>query len=511
MKRVKIFLSYCWKDSKEADKICKYFQNDYDIELHRDIINIKKWNSIKDYMQSLDNMDYMILLISDAYLKSANCMYEVLEVMRDRNYRDRIFPAIINNGIYDPFIKIDYIKYWEDEFIKLKEKLAGLSVQNLGKLPEELKRRQDISSNIAEFLDVVSDMNNPDINDTCKEIEKKLEKEKLLGDKIRKNSPFEPIDYKIVRIIVVGVGNSGNNIINKLINEQIDGLEFIGINTDKQALQLCKAPTLLQIGEKLTKGSDAAAKPEIGESAAKESSDKIVAALKGADIVFIICGMGGGTGTGAAPVIAKLSKAMDILTIGIVTTPFSDESKKYVKNSFVGISKMIDNVDSLVVVSNDNLFDFVNEYIMIPKVFEMSDMMVLQMIVAIENLINLPGLINLDLEDVQGVMKNKGIAYVGVGKGKGDNKVIEAAMKATKIPYLGATIEGASHVIIHIFGDFSLIEVNKAANYVQEMVGDEANIIFGAMFDESEIDSCVVTVIATGMKNNKWKGGENNY
>lgn len=180
MKRTNIFLSYCWNDSNEADKIYNYFKSSQNIELHRDTIDIGRWGSIKEYMQSISNMDYTILLISDSYLKSANCMYEVLEVMRDRNYKDKIFPAVIDSGIYDPIIRIDYVKYWEDEFIKLKEKLDGLSVQNLGRLPEDLKRRQDISSNVAEFLDVVSDMNNPNIEDVCVVIEEKLSQKGFL-------------------------------------------------------------------------------------------------------------------------------------------------------------------------------------------------------------------------------------------------------------------------------------------------------------------------------------------
>ncbi len=183
MKMTKIFLSYCWNDSDEANRIYEYFINNQSIELHRDTIDIRKWGSIKEYMQSINDMDYTILLISDSYLRSANCMYEVLEVMRDRNYRDKIFPAVIYSGIYDPIIRIDYVKYWEDEFIKLKEKLDGLSVQNLGRLPEDLKRRQDISSNVADFLDVVSDMNNPNIEDVCVVIEEKLSQKGFLGNK----------------------------------------------------------------------------------------------------------------------------------------------------------------------------------------------------------------------------------------------------------------------------------------------------------------------------------------
>lgn len=184
MKKVEIFLSYCWDDSVEADKIYDYFKNKQNIELHREIFDIKKWGSIKEYMQSIGQMDYVILLISDSYLKSANCMYEVLEVMRDRNYKDKIFPAVLFSGIYSPITRAKYVKHWQDEFNVLEQSLKELSVQNLGKLHEDLKRRQDISSNIADFLDMVSDMNNPNIEDVCMRIEEKLKEQGLLvGDK----------------------------------------------------------------------------------------------------------------------------------------------------------------------------------------------------------------------------------------------------------------------------------------------------------------------------------------
>lgn len=178
--KVNIFLSYCWNDSSEADRIYDYFKRNQNIELHRDTIDIGKWGSIKEYMQSISNMDYTILLISDSYLRSANCMYEVLEVMRDRNYRDKIFPAVINSGIYNPITRAKYVKHWQDEFSELESTLKEINVQNLGKLNEDLKRRQDISSNIAEFLDVVSDMNNPNIEDVCVVIEEKLSQKDFL-------------------------------------------------------------------------------------------------------------------------------------------------------------------------------------------------------------------------------------------------------------------------------------------------------------------------------------------
>jgi len=501
MDKVKVFLSYCWNDSEEADKIYDYFIAKYNIELYRDKIDVKKWGSIKEYMESIESMDYTILLISDSYLKSVNCMYEVLEVMKDKNYREKIFPAIIDTRIYDSIIKIDYVKYWEDEFKKMEEKLSILSVQNLGRFPEELKRRQNISSNIAEFLNTISDMNNPKVKDICKEIEKKLVAKNLL--EYNKKSLFEIAKEKnTARIIVVGVGNEGNNIVNRMIYENIEGVEFIGIDTDKQYLQLCKATTVIQIGEKMTKGLNAGTRPEIGQKAAEESSEDIAVAIKGADIVFVICGMGGGTGTGAAPVVAKLSKEMGILTVGIVTKPFYYEGYMRINNSNVGINKMKDNADSLIVISNDNLYEFINKHLVVSRVSMIIDEIFLQMVKAMADLINIPALVNLDIEDIRYIMENKGIIYLGIGKGKGDNKVSNAVKMAAEIPFLESTISGSSNVIINISGDISLLDANDAASYVQDLAGENANVIFGIRYDEGEIDSCTVTIIATGMKCN---------
>lgn len=201
MKKVNIFLSYCWNDLSEADKIYDYFINSQNIVLQRDTIDIEKWGSIKEYMQSINNMDFVILLISDSYLRSANCMYEVLEVMRDRNYRDKIYPAVIHSGIYNPIIKAKYVKYWQDEFRELESILKEINVQNLGKLNEDLKRRQDISSNIAIFLDVISDMNNPNIEDVCVRIEEKLSQKGFIGNnQVRKeNDSFTALGIQKAR------------------------------------------------------------------------------------------------------------------------------------------------------------------------------------------------------------------------------------------------------------------------------------------------------------------------
>ena len=301
------------------------------------------------------------------------------------------------------------------------------------------------------------------------------------------------------KIIVVGVGGAGNNAVNRMVDENIGGVEFIGINTDKQALKLCKAPTALQIGEKLTKGLGAGAKPEVGEKAAEENTEELTQALKGADMVFVTCGMGGGTGTGAAPVVAKIAKDMGILTVGVVTKPFKFEAKQRMNNAIGGIEKLKESVDTLIVIPNDKLLEIVDRRTTMPDALKKADEVLQQAVQGITDLINVPGLINLDVADVQTVMKDKGIAHIGIGNAKGDDKAIEAVKQAVTSPLLETTIEGASHVIINISGDISLIEANEAASYVQELAGESANIIFGAMYDDTVQDEATITVIATGL------------
>lgn len=302
------------------------------------------------------------------------------------------------------------------------------------------------------------------------------------------------------KIIVVGVGGAGNNAVNRMVDEKITGVDFIGVNTDKQALQLCKAPKLLQIGEKLTKGLGAGAKPEIGEKAAEESAEEISAALKGADMVFVTCGMGGGTGTGAAPVVAKLAKDMGILTVGVVTKPFRFEAKARMVNALNGIERIKEHVDTLIVIPNDKLLEIVDRRTTMPEALKKADEVLQQAVQGITDLINVPAVINLDFADVQTVMKDKGIAHIGIGEGKGDDKAMEAVKMAVESPLLETTISGASHVIINISGDITLADASDAASYVQELAGDDVNIIFGAMYDESKSDSCTITVIATGLE-----------
>ena len=301
------------------------------------------------------------------------------------------------------------------------------------------------------------------------------------------------------RILVVGIGGAGNNAVNRMVDENVAGVEFIGINTDKQALQFCKSPTVIQIGEKLTKGLGAGARPEIGEKAAEESSEEISQAFKGADMVFVTCGMGGGTGTGAAPIVARIAKDMGILTVGIVTKPFRFEAKQRMKNAESGIENLRSSVDSLIVIPNDKLLDLVDRRTTMPEALKKADEVLLQAVTGITDLINVPGLINLDFADVQTVMKDKGIAHIGIGKAQGDDKAIQAVQQAVASPLLETSIKGATDVIINVSGDISLTEANEAAMYVEELAGENANIIFGSIYDDKAQDECTITVIATGI------------
>lgn len=496
MKKIDIFLSYCRKDSSIADNIYKYFVNSQNIKLHRDIFDIQKWDSIRMYMQSVTNMNYMIIIISDAYLKSVNCMYEVLEIMRDRKYRDKIFPAVVYSEIYSPFIRVKYIKYWQDEFIRLQNSLKEINVQNLGKLHEDLKRIQDISSNIAEFLDVVSDMNNPNIEDVCIRIEEKLKIEELIVN--------EQIENEIVRpdrrIIVVGVGGAGNNTINRMIDEGVSGVEFIGINVDKQALQFCRATRRLVIGEKHFKGLGADAKPEYGEMAAEESINEVAVALKGADMVFVTCGMGGGTGTGAAPVIAKLAKDMGILTVGVVTKPFGFEPSSRMTNALAGIDKIKDNVDTLIVIPNDKLLEVVDRRTTMPDALKKVDEPLISMLKEIINVIRADCSVKAEFEDIQLVLKDKGLGYIGSGRGKGEYSVHEAVVKAIKNPLLDVTIDKAKFAIIMVTGDVSVIKAYDAVSYLQEYIENGVKIFINLVRTKDNSDVCNVAIIATGIE-----------
>ena len=308
------------------------------------------------------------------------------------------------------------------------------------------------------------------------------------------------------KIIVIGVGGAGNNAVNRMVEEAIGGVEFVGVNTDKQALTLCKAPTVLQIGEKITKGLGAGAQPEVGQKAAEESIEEVKQLMEGADMVFVTCGMGGGTGTGAAPVIAAAAKEMGILTVGVVTKPFRFEARTRMNNALAGIENLKKAVDTLIVIPNDKLLEVVDRRTTMPEALKKADEVLQQAVQGITDLINLPALINLDFADVQTVMKDQGIALIGIGNATGDDKAIDAMKIAVSSPLLETTIEGATNVLINIAGDVSLPEVHEAASYVQELAGEDANIIFGATYDENATDEVTITVIATGVEDKNLEG-----
>ena len=303
-------------------------------------------------------------------------------------------------------------------------------------------------------------------------------------------------------IKVIGVGGAGNNAINRMIESGIKGVEFIAINTDRQALQLSKASSKIQIGEKLTRGLGAGANPEIGMQAAEESKAEIAEMLRGADMVFVTAGMGGGTGTGAAPIVAAAAKELGILTIGVVTKPFTFEGKKRLTQAEKGIANLKEKVDTLVVIPNDKLLQIIDRRTSIVEAFKMADDVLRQGVQGISDLISVPGLINLDFADVKAVMLNTGMAHMGIGRASGENRAEDAAKQAVQSPLLETSIEGARGVIINITGgtNLGLHEVNTAAELIQRSVDPEANIIFGAVIDDSLDEDIVITVIATGFE-----------
>ncbi|NLM10204.1 MAG: cell division protein FtsZ [Clostridiaceae bacterium] len=302
------------------------------------------------------------------------------------------------------------------------------------------------------------------------------------------------------RIKVVGVGGGGNNAVNRMIEAGLRGVDFIAVNTDKQALFLSKANTKIQIGDKLTKGLGAGANPDIGEKAANESRDEIAMAIKDADMVFVTAGMGGGTGTGGAPVIAQIAKEIGILTVGVVTKPFMFEGRKRMQQAERGIENLKAVVDTLVTIPNDRLLHIADKKTSMLEAFKIADDVLRQGVQGISDLIAVPGLINLDFADVKTIMLETGLAHMGIGKGTGDNKAEDAAKQAISSPLLETSIEGAKGVLLNITGgsDLGLQEVNTAAELIQNSADPEATIIFGAVIDENLKDEIIITVIATG-------------
>ncbi len=301
-------------------------------------------------------------------------------------------------------------------------------------------------------------------------------------------------------IKVIGVGGGGNNAVNRMIAAGLSGVEFISVNTDAQALMHSHAPYRIQIGEKLTKGLGAGANPEIGEKAAQESREEIIKALRGADMVFVTAGMGGGTGTGAAPIVAECAKEVGALTVGVVTKPFSFEGRRRQGQAELGTAKLKEKVDTLITIPNDRLLQVADKRTSMIDAFRIADDVLRQGVQGISDLIAVPGLINLDFADVKTIMTDTGSALMGIGYGSGDNRAVTAAEAAIKSPLLETSIEGARGVLLNITGGSSLglLEVNEAAAIISDAVDPEANIIFGAVIDESFQDEVRVTVIATG-------------
>lgn len=304
------------------------------------------------------------------------------------------------------------------------------------------------------------------------------------------------------QIKVIGIGGGGSNAVNRMIEAQLRGVDFIAVNTDVQALYLAKANVKVQIGEKLTKGLGAGANPEIGRQAAEESREEIQQILKGADMVFVTAGMGGGTGTGAAPIIAEVAKELGALTVGVVTKPFSFEGKKRLTQADEGIDILKDKVDTLIIIPNDRLLQVVEKRTPIVEAFRIADDVLRQGVQGISDLIAVPGLINLDFADVKTIMLETGSALMGIGVGNGDSRTMDAAKTAISSPLLETSIEGARGVLLNITGgsDLGLFEVNEAADIVAEAADPDANIIFGAVIDDSLEDEVRVTVIATGFE-----------
>lgn len=315
-------------------------------------------------------------------------------------------------------------------------------------------------------------------------------------------------------IKVVGVGGGGNNAINRMIESKLEGVEFVAINTDAQALVASEASSTIQIGEKLTQGLGAGANPELGEKAAEESREMIAETLKGTDMVFITAGMGGGTGTGAAPIVAEVAKELGALTVAVVTKPFAVEGRKRMEKAEYGVENLKEKVDTLIVIPNDRLLETVEEQTSLVEAFEVADDVLRQGVQGISDLITITGLINLDFADVKTIMTDAGSALMGIGTADGEDRAAEAARRAIDSPLLEASIEGARGVLLNITGgaNLGLHEANGAAQIVSEVADSNANIILGAVVDEDlgeEVEEVKVTVIATGFDQAEQKAKEN--
>ena len=305
-------------------------------------------------------------------------------------------------------------------------------------------------------------------------------------------------------IKVIGVGGGGNNAVNRMVDNQIKGVQFLAVNTENQVLELSKADVTIQIGEKVTKGLGAGANPQIGEEAAQESREEITKALEGADMVFVTAGMGGGTGTGAAPIVAECAKEVGALTVGVVTKPFAFEGKRRRAAAEKGIEFLTQKVDTIIVIPNDKLLQVVDKKCSVSDAFSKADEVLRQGIKGISDLIQIPGLINLDFADVKTIMTEQGEALMGIGLATGENRAADAAKMAINSPLLETSIDGAKGILLNISGssELGIFEVNEAAQIISDAADPDANIIFGSVIDESLGDKVQVTVVATGFGNN---------
>jgi len=301
-------------------------------------------------------------------------------------------------------------------------------------------------------------------------------------------------------IKVIGVGGGGNNAVNRMVDNQIKGVQFLSVNTESQVLELSKADQTIQIGEKVTKGLGAGANPQIGEEAAQESREEILKALQGADMVFVTAGMGGGTGTGAAPIVAECAKEVGALTVGVVTKPFAFEGKRRRAAAEKGIEFLTQKVDTIIVIPNDKLLQVVDKKCSLSDAFRTADEVLRQGIKGISDLIQVPGLINLDFADVKTIMTEQGEALMGIGVGEGENRAADAAKMAINSPLLETSIDGAKGILLNITGssNLSLFEINEAAEIISDAADPDANIIFGSVIDENLGDKVQITVVATG-------------
>ena len=316
------------------------------------------------------------------------------------------------------------------------------------------------------------------------------------------NINMEMDNSALAKIKVIGVGGGGNNAISRMRDNGLSGVEFVAVNTDLQTLQESNADIRLQIGEKLTRGLGAGANPEVGEKAAEESKNDITESLKGADMVFITAGMGGGTGTGAAPIVANVAKDLGILTVGVVTKPFTFEGRKRQSQAEAGVERLKENVDTLITIPNDRLLQIVEKRTSMVDAFKLADQVLMDAVSGISELIAVPNVINLDFADVESIMSDQGIAHMGIGRANGENRAVDAAKAAINSPLLETSIDGAKAVLLNVTAaEVGLMEANEAAELIRDNIDSDANIIFGVGSDESLGEDIKITVIATGFDN----------